>query len=118
MTDSRLPVVLLWHMHQPPYRDALSGRYVLPWTWLHAIKDYTDMAAHLEQVAGAKAVVNFTPVLIEQIEDLSAAVHNALGAGMPLPMRCLRRSVMRRCRPTPRSACSWSLPACVVIRKT
>ncbi len=72
-------------MHQPPYRDALSGRYVLPWTWLHAIKDYTDMAAHLENVPGAKAVVNFTPVLIEQIEDLSTAVSNALTAGVPLP---------------------------------
>jgi alpha-amylase/alpha-mannosidase (GH57 family) len=85
MTDHRLPVVLLWHMHQPPYRDALSGRYVLPWTWLHAIKDYTDMAAHLENVPGAKAVVNFTPVLIEQVEDLSTAVANALAADMPLP---------------------------------
>jgi alpha-amylase/alpha-mannosidase (GH57 family) len=85
MTDTRLPVVLLWHMHQPPYRDALSGRYVLPWTWLHAIKDYTDMAAHLENVPGAKAVVNFTPVLVEQIEDLSTAVSNALDSGMPLP---------------------------------
>jgi alpha-amylase/alpha-mannosidase (GH57 family) len=72
-------------MHQPPYRDALSGRYILPWTWLHAIKDYTDMAAHLESVPGAKAVVNFTPVLIEQIEDLSAAVNNALNAGVQLP---------------------------------
>jgi alpha-amylase/alpha-mannosidase (GH57 family) len=85
MTDPRLPVVLLWHMHQPPYRDALSGRYVLPWTWLHAIKDYTDMAAHLENVPGARAVVNFTPVLIEQIEDLSTAVSNSLTAGVPLP---------------------------------
>src|SRR5687768_17385548 len=85
MTDTRLPVVLLWHMHQPPYRDALSGRYVLPWTWLHAIKDYTDMAAHLETVPGAKAVVNFSPVLIEQIEDLSTAVRNALAASVPLP---------------------------------
>ena len=85
MTDPRLPVVLLWHMHQPPYRDALSGRYVLPWTYLHAIKDYTDMAAHLEQVPGAKAVVNFTPVLIEQIEDLDAAVRNCLRTGAPLP---------------------------------
>jgi len=72
-------------MHQPPYRDALSGRYVLPWTWLHAIKDYTDMAAHLEQVPGARAVVNFTPVLIEQIEDLAAAVRAALDSGQPLP---------------------------------
>ena len=85
MTDPRLPVVLLWHMHQPPYKDALSGRYVLPWTYLHAIKDYTDMAAHLEQVPGAKAVVNFTPVLIEQIEDLDAAVRACLRTGTSLP---------------------------------
>jgi alpha-amylase/alpha-mannosidase (GH57 family) len=85
MSDSRLPVVLLWHMHQPPYRDALSGRYVLPWTWLHVIKDYTDMAAHLEQVPGAKAVVNFTPVLVEQIEDLASVVQANLVSGAPLP---------------------------------
>lgn len=85
MTDTRLPVVLFWHMHQPPYRDALSGRYVLPWTWLHVIKDYTDMAAHLEQVPGAKAVVNFTPVLVEQIEDLATAVQANLSGGTPLP---------------------------------
>jgi alpha-amylase/alpha-mannosidase (GH57 family) len=85
MSDPRLPVVLFWHMHQPPYRDALSGHYVLPWTWLHVIKDYTDMAAHLEQVPGAKAVVNFTPVLVEQIEDLAAAVQANLSGGAPLP---------------------------------
>jgi alpha-amylase/alpha-mannosidase (GH57 family) len=85
MIDTRLPVVLFWHMHQPPYRDALSGRYVLPWTWLHAIKDYTDMAAHLEQVEDACAVVNFTPVLVEQIEDLAAAVCANLDSGAPLP---------------------------------
>jgi alpha-amylase/alpha-mannosidase (GH57 family) len=85
VTGEPLPVVLFWHMHQPPYRDALSGRYVLPWTWLHTIKDYTDMAAHLEQVPGAKAVVNFTPVLIEQIEDLAGAVRAALQSARPLP---------------------------------
>ena len=39
-------------MHQPQYRDALTGQYVLPWTYLHAIKDYTDMAAHLEAHPG------------------------------------------------------------------
>ncbi|HXC58137.1 MAG TPA: glycoside hydrolase family 57 protein [Steroidobacteraceae bacterium] len=85
MTDQRLPIVLFWHMHQPPYRDALSGRYVLPWTYLHAIKDYVDMASHLESVPGAKAVVNFTPVLIEQVEDLAAAVQNCLLNGTVLP---------------------------------
>ncbi|MDR2216539.1 MAG: glycoside hydrolase, partial [Nevskiaceae bacterium] len=72
-------------MHQPPYRDALNGRYVLPWTYLHAIKDYTDMAAHLEAHAGAKAVVNFTPVLIEQLEELAQAVQANLHGDEPLP---------------------------------
>jgi alpha-amylase/alpha-mannosidase (GH57 family) len=72
-------------MHQPPYRDALSGRYVLPWTYLHAIKDYTDMAWHLEAQPGAKAVVNFTPVLIGQIEDLDRSVRANLQEGVPLP---------------------------------
>ena len=58
----RLPVILLWHMHQPQYCDALTGQYELPWTYLHAVKDYTDMAAHLEGSSAARAVVNFTPI--------------------------------------------------------
>ena len=81
----RLPVVLLWHMHQPQYKDALTAQYVLPWTYLHAIKDYTDMAAHLEANAAARAVVNFTPVLLEQLEELARRIGEHLTAGVPLP---------------------------------
>jgi alpha-amylase/alpha-mannosidase (GH57 family) len=84
-SPARLPVVLLWHMHQPQYRDALTGQYVLPWTYLHAIKDYTDMAAHLEAQPTARAVVNFTPVLIEQLEELSQRIGAHLSDGVPLP---------------------------------
>ncbi|MGA7538572.1 MAG: glycoside hydrolase family 57 protein [Steroidobacteraceae bacterium] len=84
-SDSRLPVVLLWHMHQPQYRDALTGRDVLPWTYLHAIKDYTDMAAHLEANPAARAVVNFTPVLLEQLEEISRRVAEHLAHASPLP---------------------------------
>src|SRR3569833_4746959 len=67
--DRRLKVVLCWHMHQPEYRDLSSGEYQLPWTYLHAIKDYVDMAAHLEQTPGVCAVVNFAPELLDQISD-------------------------------------------------
>jgi alpha-amylase/alpha-mannosidase (GH57 family) len=77
-TPARFPVVLLWHMHQPQYRDALTGVPTLPWTWLHAIKDYTDMAAHLEASPRAQAVLNFTPVLIEQIEELASTLKSHL----------------------------------------
>src|SRR5690606_5325294 len=65
----KLKVVLCWHMHQPEYSEPLSGAYQLPWTYLHAIKDYVDMAWHLENVPGAKAVVNFSPILLEQLAD-------------------------------------------------
>jgi alpha-amylase/alpha-mannosidase (GH57 family) len=82
---ARLPVVLLWHMHQPQYRDALTGQYVLPWTYLHAIKDYVDMAAHLEAAPAARAVVNFTPVLIEQLEEIAERIARHLESGTALP---------------------------------
>ena len=64
-----LDLVFLWHMHQPDYRDYASGDFLLPWVYLHAIKDYSDMAYHLEQHPKVKAVVNFVPVLLDQLED-------------------------------------------------
>jgi alpha-amylase/alpha-mannosidase (GH57 family) len=73
MTDKRpkLYLNLYWHMHQPDYRDTLTGQYVLPWTYLHAIKDYTDMAWHLEANPQARVTFNFVPVLLDQLEDYS-----------------------------------------------
>ena len=56
-------------MHQPQYSEPLGGMYQLPWTYLHAIKDYVDMAWHIENIPNAKVVVNFSPILIEQIAD-------------------------------------------------
>jgi len=61
-------------MHQPSYNDRLSGEYFLPWTYLHAIKDYVDMAAHLEAEPKAAAVVNFAPVLLEQLDDYAQQI--------------------------------------------
>jgi alpha-amylase/alpha-mannosidase (GH57 family) len=68
-TAPRLYLALYWHMHQPDYRDMESGQFRLPWTYLHALKDYSDMAAHLEAHAAARAVFNFVPILLDQIED-------------------------------------------------
>ncbi|MEE4143689.1 MAG: glycoside hydrolase [Halieaceae bacterium] len=67
--EQPMSVVLMWHMHQPDYRDMRTGSVHLPWTYLHATKDYVDMAAHLEAVPEARAVVNFAPILLEQLED-------------------------------------------------
>jgi alpha-amylase/alpha-mannosidase (GH57 family) len=64
-----LDLVLLWHMHQPDYRDPATGEFLFPWVYLHAIKDYSDMAWHLEQHPGVRVTVNLVPVLLDQIED-------------------------------------------------
>lgn len=71
MSDSRnrLKVVFCWHMHQPYYKGPEQSEYYLPWVYLHGIKDYSDMASHLENNPDARAVVNFAPVLLEQIDD-------------------------------------------------
>lgn len=82
MSDERLRVVLCWHMHQPEYRDPLTGEYQAPWTYLHAIKDYVDMAAHLENApGGVQAVVNFPPVLLEQISSYATRIQAFLKEG-------------------------------------
>lgn len=69
---ARLDLVFLWHMHQPDYRDRARDEFALPWTCLHALKDYTDMAGHFERHPGIRAVVNFVPVLLDQIDDYVA----------------------------------------------
>ncbi len=67
-----LDVVVVWHMHQPYYKDPLKNEYALPWTYLHGIKDYFDMPAIVEDTPGARAVFNLVPSLIEQILDYAA----------------------------------------------
>mgnify|MGYP001163295234 CR=1 FL=1 len=62
-------LAFLWHMHQPDYRHPETGKFVLPWVLLHAIKDYSDMASHLERHPGVRCTVNFVPVLLDQVED-------------------------------------------------
>ena len=69
---NRIHLVLLWHMHQPQYRDPDTGRYVLPWTRLHALKDYWGMVKVLEEFPGIHATFNVVPALGSQLEEYAA----------------------------------------------
>lgn len=84
---SPLDIVIIWHMHQPYYKDPLKGEYALPWTYLHGIKDYFDMPAIVEDTPGARAVFNLVPSLIEQLLDYAngTAVDSFLLKGMADP---------------------------------
>jgi alpha-amylase/alpha-mannosidase (GH57 family) len=66
---SRVNLAILWHMHQPQYREPFTGRYMLPWTRLHALKDYWGMVKILGEFPGVHATFNFVPLLAAQIEE-------------------------------------------------
>src|SRR5579864_4961547 len=67
-----LRVVVLWHQHQPFYKDLVTGEYRLPWVRLHALKDYYGMVKLLEEFPQVHATFNLVPSLITQIEDYVA----------------------------------------------
>jgi len=69
MTNRPLSLAILWHMHQPFYKDLVTGEYVLPWVRLHAVKDYYDMVALLERFPEVRVNFNLVPSLLLQIED-------------------------------------------------
>lgn len=64
-----LHVVLMWHMHQPYYKDIRTGKYIMPWVRLHSTKDYLDMVQLMGDYPRVKAVFNMVPSLLEQIDD-------------------------------------------------
>lgn len=75
-----LNVAFIWHMHQPLYKDRLSGKYLMPWVRLHGIKDYLDMVAILRHYPGIHQTFNLVPSLLEQVSDYAegGAVDRAL----------------------------------------
>ena len=79
--NNKLKLVLCWHMHQPWYRESLHGDFRLPWVYLHALKDYSDMVAHLEAHPSMRVVVNFTPVLLEQLDHYGRHLREWLHSG-------------------------------------
>src|SRR3979490_3453601 len=69
---NRVPLMVLWHMHHPQYRDPATGQYVLPWTRLHALKDYWGMVRVLEEFPRVHATFNVVPSLGAQLEEYAS----------------------------------------------
>src|SRR3954453_1118609 len=64
-----LRVVILWHQHQPYYKDLVTGEYRLPWVRMHALKDYYGMVKVLDEFPDVHQTFNLVPSLIAQIQD-------------------------------------------------
>jgi alpha-amylase/alpha-mannosidase (GH57 family) len=59
-------------MHQPFYKDLLSGEYKLPWTRTHALKDYYGMVKILEDFPEIRQTFNLVPSMMVQVEEYAA----------------------------------------------
>ena len=79
-----LRVVVLWHQHQPFYKDLVTGEYRLPWVRLHALKDYYGMVKLLDEFPNVHQTFNLVPSLITQIQDyVTGAAQRPVSARSP-----------------------------------
>ena len=72
-TGPKLHLALLWHQHQPLYKDvalpSARGSYLQSAVRRHAIRDYYSMAAMVAEHPGVRLTFNLTPSLLWQLED-------------------------------------------------
>lgn len=68
----RIHLCFLWHMHQPFYKDLISGEYKLPWTRLHALKDYYGMVKILDEFPEIRQTFNLVPSMMVQVEEYAS----------------------------------------------
>ena len=61
-------------MHQPYYKDLVTGEYRLPWVRMHALKDYYGMVKLLDEFPGLHQTFNLVPSLIVQLQEYVSGV--------------------------------------------
>src|SRR5262249_32237697 len=64
-----IKLAMLWHQHQPYYKNIADGSYLLPWVRLHGLKDYYGMVAILRDFPKVQQNFNLVPSLLSQLQD-------------------------------------------------
>ena len=72
MAEAPLDVLILWHMHQPYYKDLRTGRMAMPWVRLHGTKDYLDMVLLVQEFPKIHVNINWVPSLLDQIAQYAS----------------------------------------------
>jgi len=70
-------LAILWHMHQPFYKNAQSDSFDLPWLRLHALKDYYGMVHILDEFPGLRLTFNLVPSLLAGLELYKSGMTDA-----------------------------------------
>ncbi|HVB76713.1 MAG TPA: glycogen/starch synthase [Candidatus Nitrosotalea sp.] len=71
-------LALVWHLHQPYYKDDLTDTYLLPWVRLRSTKDYLKMAELAARHPKVAQTFNLVPSLLAQIADYASATPHDL----------------------------------------
>ncbi len=74
--QKELSVAFIWHFHQPNYQVQPNGINLMPWTRLHAIKDYLDMLLILDKFPKIKLNFSIVPMLLDTIEEYANGAHD------------------------------------------
>ena len=66
--DDALNLAIVFHQHQPYYKNKLTGMYEMPWVRVHAMTEYVDSPGILGDT-NTKVTYNLVPSFIEQLVD-------------------------------------------------
>jgi alpha-amylase/alpha-mannosidase (GH57 family) len=69
---AKIDLCFVWHMHQPFYKDLVTGEYKLPWTRLHGLKDYYGMVQVLAEFPTVKQTFNLVPSMVAQLDEYAS----------------------------------------------
>ena len=64
-----LNLAIIFHQHQPYYKNKLTGMYEMPWVRVHSMAEYVDSPGILERYPETKITYNLVPSLMEQLLD-------------------------------------------------
>jgi len=67
--EDAINLAIVWHQHQPYYKNVLTGKYEMPWVRVHTSQEYLDSPKILLEHPGVKVTFNIVPSLIQQIVD-------------------------------------------------
>ena len=92
--DDALNLAIIFHQHQPYYKNKLTGMVEMPWVRVHGMTEYVDSPGILSNT-DTKVTYNLVPSFIEQLLDYSKTEywmsyrHRAAGLGIlrviPMP---------------------------------
>ncbi|MGB1818527.1 MAG: glycoside hydrolase, partial [Candidatus Poseidoniaceae archaeon] len=62
-------LAIIFHQHQPYYKNKLTNTFEMPWVRVHAMTEYVDSPGILSQYPDTKVTYNLVPSFIEQLVE-------------------------------------------------